>query len=68
MIASSADTTSLLVFAALLVTALVLEAAGRRRAGPVTAAQALAAAMRTAPGRVAVLAAWVWLGVHFLAR
>jgi hypothetical protein len=24
--------------------------------------------MRTTPGRVAVLLAWVWLGVHFLAR
>jgi len=30
--------------------------------------QALGAAMRTVPGRVAVLLAWLWLGVHFLAR
>jgi hypothetical protein len=28
----------------------------------------LGAAMRTVPGRVAVLVAWLWLGVHFLAR
>jgi hypothetical protein len=30
--------------------------------------QAPAAAMRTVPGRLAVLFAWLWLGVHFLAR
>jgi hypothetical protein len=30
--------------------------------------QAPAAAMRTVPGRLAVLLAWLWLGVHFLAR
>jgi uncharacterized protein DUF6186 len=54
--------------AVLLVAALVLEAAARRGAGPATAGEALAAAMRTTPGRVAVLLAWVWLGVHFLAR
>ena len=30
--------------------------------------QALGAAMRTVPGRVTVLVAWLWLGVHFLAR
>ena len=32
------------------------------------AGQAVGAAMRTVPGRVAVLLAWLWLGVHFLAR
>jgi hypothetical protein len=32
------------------------------------AGQALGAAMRTVPGRVAVLLVWLWLGVHFLAR
>ncbi len=55
-------------FAVLLATALALEAAARRGAGPVTVGDAVAAAMRTTPGRVAVLLAWVWLGVHFLAR
>jgi hypothetical protein len=45
-----------------------LEVAARRGADRATAARALGAAMRTAPGRVAVLAAWIWLGVHFLAR
>ncbi len=55
-------------FAVLLVTALALEAAARRGGGPATAADAVGAAMRTTPGRVAVLLAWVWRGVHFLAR
>ena len=55
-------------FAALLLAALLLEAAARRGAGPATAAQALTAAMRSTPGRVTVLLAWLWLGVHFLAR
>ncbi|WP_100502130.1 DUF6186 family protein [Geodermatophilus chilensis] len=55
-------------FAALLLAALVLEAAARRGAGPATAAETVGAVMRTAPGRTAVLLAWLWLGVHFLAR
>ncbi len=55
-------------FAVLLVAALALEAAARRGAGPATSMETVAAAMRTTPGRVAVLLAWVWLGVHFLAR
>ena len=56
------------VFAVLLVTALALEVAGRRRDDRVTAGQALAAAMRTTAGRAIVLVVWVWFGVHFLAR
>jgi hypothetical protein len=55
-------------FAVLLVAAVALEAAGRRGVGPATVGEAIGAAMRTTPGRVAVLSAWVWLGVHFLAR
>lgn len=62
------SSTALLVFTALFLTGLALEVAGRRRPGAITAGQALAAAMRTGPGRAAVLAAWVWVGVHFLAR
>ena len=45
-----------------------LELSARLGEDRVTAAQALGAAMRTTAGRVVVLAAWVWLGVHFLAR
>ncbi|SDX34797.1 hypothetical protein SAMN05660209_00238 [Geodermatophilus africanus] len=55
-------------FAVLLAAALALEVAGRRGTGPATVADAVGAAMRTTPGRVAVLLAWVWLGVHVLAR
>jgi hypothetical protein len=39
-----------------------------RRGHLATAGQAIGAAMRATPGRVVVLLAWVWLGVHFLAR
>lgn len=59
---------SVIGFAALLVVGLALEATARRRPGRASAAQALAAAMRTTPGRAVVLAAWLWLGLHFLAR
>jgi len=52
----------------LLAGGVALEVSARRRDDRATVAQALGAAMRTAPGRVVVLAAWVWLGVHFLAR
>jgi uncharacterized protein DUF6186 len=54
--------------AVLLVAALVLEVRARRGPGGATAAQVLGAAMRTHLGRATVLLAWVWLGVHFLAR
>ena len=61
-------TASLLAFAALLVTGVAIDLAGRLGRGPATAAEALGAAMRTTPGRLAVLATWAWIGVHFLAR
>ena len=46
----------------------VLELMARRAQGRPSAPQAIAAAMRTTPGRAAVLAGWLWLGIHFLAR
>ncbi len=52
----------------LLLAGLALEARARARPGPATAARAVGAAMRTTPGRATVLLAWLWLGVHFLAR
>ena len=61
-------TLSVIALLALGVTGLALEAIARRRRGPATAGEALGAVMRTTPGRVLVLAAWMWLGVHFLAR
>ena len=60
--------TGVVGFAVLLVTALALEAAARHGAGPATVHEAVGAAMQTTPGRVAVLLAWAWLGVHLLAR
>jgi hypothetical protein len=64
---------SIAVFLVLGAVGLGLEAWARRgpvaRAGGFPAAgPALAAAMRSTPGRVAVFSWWVWLGVHFLAR
>ena len=59
---------SLSGFVLLVAAGLTLEVLSRRRPERSTAPQALAAAMRTAPGRVVVLACWLWLGVHFLAR
>ena len=60
-------TVGAVVFIAFALLGIVLEWRGRRSSGA-TATAALAAAMRTAPGRVTVLAVWIWLGVHFLAR
>jgi hypothetical protein len=53
----------------LLGVALILEGvarAGRGRLRPVAAV--LDAALATRPGRWLVWAAWVWVGLHFLAR
>ncbi|MBB3083875.1 DUF6186 family protein [Geodermatophilus sabuli] len=59
---------SVVGFALLLLTALALQVAARRGSCGVTVARAVGAAMRTTPGRAAVLVVWLWLGVHFLAR
>jgi hypothetical protein len=57
-----------MALALLVITGLALELFERRGHDGATAAQAVASAMRTTPGRAIVLTAWVWLGVHFLAR
>jgi hypothetical protein len=59
---------SVVAVVCLIVGGLVLEACARRGLGPATASEALSAAMRTFHGRVIVLLAWLWIGVHFLAR
>lgn len=64
----SGGAVSLLGFTALVVWAAALEFAAHRGDDRATLAQALGAAMRTTPGRAAVLVGWIWLGVHFLAR
>ncbi|WP_346618863.1 DUF6186 family protein [Blastococcus montanus] len=64
----SGGAVSLLGFTALVVWGAALELSAHRGDGRATLAEALAAAMRTTPGRAAVLVGWIWLGVHFLAR
>jgi hypothetical protein len=64
----SGATAGALLFAALLLAAFALEVAARRGRATATMGQAIGGVMRTTPGRVGVLAVWLWLGVHFLAR
>jgi hypothetical protein len=64
----SGGTVTVLGLLVLLTVGAVLEVVAHRRPDRPSAAQAIGAAMRTTPGRLAVLAAWMWLGVHFLAR
>ncbi len=64
----SGTTASVIALAVLVITGLALEVSARRGHERATAAQAVASAMRGTPGRVIVLTAWAWLGVHFLAR
>ncbi len=67
-VARAAATVAWLAAGAWLVTRPGGAAAAPPLPGRATAGRALAAALRTTPGRVAVLLAWAWLGVHFLAR
>jgi hypothetical protein len=56
-------------FAVLLAVAVAVDVAARRAEwGVRPLSTALAAALRSRGGRVAVLGAWLWLGWHFLAR
>lgn len=55
-------------FVLLALVGLGLELTARRGGRLPRSGASIAAAMRTTPGRVAVLVWWVWLGVHFLAR
>jgi hypothetical protein len=64
----SGAATSIAGLVCLIVGGLALEACARRGRGPATADRALSATMRTTYGRAIVLLAWLWLGVHFLAR
>lgn len=57
-----------LAWTLVVVSGAAMEVWARRGQDRATVAQAIGAAMRTTPGRVMVLAAWLWLGVHFLAR
>jgi len=64
----SGSTVCVIALALLVVSGMALQLSARRGNDRVTVGQALGAAMRTTPGRAMVLATWVWLGVHFLAR
>ena len=64
----SGGAVSVIALALLAAGGAALDLSARGRDDRATLAQALGAAMRTTPGRAVVLAAWVWLGVHFLAR
>ena len=64
----SGTAVSMVGIVCLIVGGLALEACARRGLGPATASRALSAAMRTTTGRAIVFLAWLWMGVHFLAR
>ena len=64
----SGTVVSVLAFVVLGLAVVVLEASARLMGRPASLPDAVAAAMRTTPGRVAVLASWLWIGVHVLAR
>jgi hypothetical protein len=55
-------------FAIVAAVGVALEVIARRGGRVAPVGGAVAAAMRTAPGRAAVLVWWLWLGIHFLAR
>jgi hypothetical protein len=58
---------TLLGYAVLLLSAGGLEVAARRR-GSATFSDALAVVLRSRAARVALLAAWLWLGWHLFVR
>jgi hypothetical protein len=60
---------AVLVYAAIVATAFLLELLSRREAARIPSLGALFRnVMRTRPGRVGLVAGWAWLGLHFLAR
>jgi hypothetical protein len=65
----SSRAVALLVWTLLLLAVLGLEAASRFRGSRVPSlATLIGVAMRTRSGRVGVLAAWLWLGLHYFAH
>jgi hypothetical protein len=60
---------AVLVYAAIVAGAFLLELLSRREASRIPSLGALfRGVMRTRPGRVGLVAGWAWLGLHFLAR
>jgi hypothetical protein len=60
-------TATLIGYALVAVTGGIVEMIGRRgRASVPTVDQALRWVLQTRSGRIAIFAAWAWLGLHFL--
>jgi hypothetical protein len=59
----------LVIWSALIVTALVLETLGRRAASTLPPLEVLLRRVRSASlGRAALVLTWIWLGWHLFAR
>jgi hypothetical protein len=59
----------LVIWSALLMTALVLETLGRRAVGTLPPLECVLRRLRSAPlGRAGIALAWMWLGWHLFAR
>ena len=60
---------AVLVYAAIVAMAFLLELLSRRESSRIPSLGAMfRSVMRTRPGRVGLVAGWAWLGLHFLAR
>ena len=55
-------------YAVILAAAVALDLGARRRPGGATLGRALAIVLRRWPVRLAVVAAWLWLGWHLFVR
>jgi hypothetical protein len=60
---------TMLVYAAIVAVAFVLELLSRRKRSRIPSlSRVFRTVMRTRPGRVGLVAGWAWLGLHFFAR
>jgi hypothetical protein len=65
----SSHTAAVAVYLVLAALGVLLQSLSLRRRSAIPSLGALLTrAMRTRPGRVGVLAGWLWLGLHFFAR
>ena len=60
---------AVLVYAAIVAVAFLIELLSRREASRIPSLSTLFRnVMRTRPGRVGMVAGWAWVGLHFFAR
>ena len=60
---------AIFVYAAIAVSAFLVELLSRRKRSRIPSLSTLfRSVMRTRPGRVGMMAGWAWLGLHFFAR